>query len=432
MATTDLARLAGAPTAGTQPDASDAALVPAARPPAGPAAHRPAQRPGLRIAMVGQKGLPATFGGVERHVEEVGAWLADRGHDVTVYCRNSYGRNGQREYRGMRLRRVPTIGTKHLDAIVHSAFSTVAAITNGADIVHYHALGPGLVAPVPRYLSTASVVLTVHGLDNERGKWSPPARAVLGAAHWMSARVPDETVVVSHALAEHYEAFGARRVTHIVNGVSVPRLRRAQQITAEFALGAGTYVLFVGRLVPEKAPDLLLRAFARLRTGLRLVITGDSAFTDRYATELRRLGAADPRVVFTGYAYGDLLAELYSNAAAFVLPSHLEGMPLTLLEAASYGVPIVASDIAPHVEVLGRNAPGRRLFRAGDEEGLRAALSETLQDAAAAHIGAVRLRDEVRRTYRWDEAARQLEAVYFRAVAERRRNGVLIEEVRGL
>ena len=150
--------------------------------------------------MVGQKGLPATFGGIEHHVEQLGTRLADLGHEVTVYCRSTYGNAPNGEYRGIRLRNAPTVGTKHLDAIVHSATSTAMAMAAGADVVHYHALGPGLLAPLPRFLSRSKVVLTVHGLDHERSKWGRAAQAVLGTAHWMSGRVPNRVVVVSKAL----------------------------------------------------------------------------------------------------------------------------------------------------------------------------------------------------------------------------------------
>ena len=223
--------------------------------------HRPAGWRPLRIAMVGQKGLPATFGGIEHHVENVGQRLAARGHHVTVYCRSTYGHCESRTYLGMELRTAPTVGTKHLDAIVHSSTATVKAMVSGCDIVHYHALGPGLVAPLPRFLSRASVVLTVHGLDHQRSKWGRTAQGILGVAHWMSGHVPDRTVVVSHALADHYQETFGRSCSYIANGVDAPASLPARRITRELGLEPGGYVLFVGRMVPEKAPDQLLRSY---------------------------------------------------------------------------------------------------------------------------------------------------------------------------
>lgn len=373
--------------------------------------HRVGGSGPLRIAMIGQKGIPASFGGVERHVEEIGARLAALGDEVTVYCRANYCDGTGDTYRGMRLRALPTLGTKHLDTITHSAWSTLAAMRERPDIVHYHALGPGLVAPIPRWLSPARVVLTVHGLDNERAKWGAVARTVLGAGHWMSARVPDATVVVSHALADHYARRFGRDVTYIPNGVTTPTPRPPDAIGARHGLGTGSYLLFVGRLVPEKAVDLLIRAYRRIPGDRRLVIAGDSSFSDEYVTRLHRLAHDDPRVLFVGYAYGELLAELYTNAAGFVLPSYLEGMALTLLEAVSYGVPVVASDIEPNREV-GPDRPGYRLFPAGDEDALRRALCRVLADRGRERAAARTLRERVLAEYRWDVAARSTRDLY--------------------
>ncbi|MEV1288076.1 glycosyltransferase family 4 protein [Micromonospora sp. NPDC049679] len=371
----------------------------------------------LRIAMVGQKGMPATYGGIERHVEELASRLAGYGHEVTVYCRQSYGTAPLDEYRGVRLRQVRTVASKHLDAIVHSATSTLAALRERPDIVHYHGLGPGLVAPLPRYLSRAKVVLTVHGLDNQRAKWGLAARTVLNTAYWLSGYVPDERVAVSRGLAAHYDDRFGGAARYIPNGVAAARHVPAAQITGRFGLTPGGYLLLVGRLVPEKAADLLIRAFRRVPTGLRLAVVGGSSFTDGYVARLTAAAQDDPRIVFTDFAYGDLLAELYSHAAGFVQPSRLEGLPLTLLEAASYGLPVVASDIPPHLEVVGADGPGRRLFRDGSEDDLVRALGQLTADPEAERVGALALRDRVCDEYTWDGAARELERLYLELAA---------------
>ena len=374
----------------------------------------------LRIAMIGQRGVPATFGGVEHHVEELGARLAERGHEVTVYCRPNYVEDHRTTYRGMRVRAVPTIGTKHLDAIVHSGLSTVEAIRAHADIVHYHAIGPGLPSFLPRYAARARVVQTVHGLDADRAKWGRGAQTVLRGGEWLSARVPDETIVVAENLAVHYRNVYGRSVSVIPNGVD-PGVRRPPETIGErWGLAAGSYAVFVGRLVPEKAPDLLVRAWADLPGDRRLVVAGGSSFTDEYVRTLERAARDDPRVILAGYVFGPPLEELYANAAAFVLPSLLEGLPLTLLEAASYGTPIVASDIAPHLEVLGADGPGHRVFRAGSADGLRDALARVLEDPGGEAAGAEDLRARVLAAYRWDDVVDRTEAVYRRALAGRR------------
>jgi len=390
----------------------------------------------LRIAMIGSRGVPATWGGIERHVEELGARLASRGHEVTVFCRTNYTGTGAdssadgsaeraaagRSYRGMRLRQLPTVGTKHLDAIVHSALSTAAALAGPFDVLHYHALGPGLLAVGPRCLPGSRAVLTVHGLDDERAKWGLVARSVLKTAGWLSARVPDATIVVSRDLQRHYQEHHGRASMYVPNGVVVdPAPATPTGVLARLGVERGRYLVFVGRLVPEKAPDLLLRAFRRLRGDWRLVLVGDSSFTADYVKTLREQAAADPRVVLAGFAYGEELAELYASAACFVLPSLLEGLPLTLLEAAAHGTPVIASAIPPHVEVLGSSGPGRRLVQPGDEYGLAAALEAACGDPARERAGAVALRQRVLGTYQWEHAAETTEDVYRWALDRPRR-----------
>jgi glycosyltransferase involved in cell wall biosynthesis len=373
----------------------------------------------LRIAMVGQRGVPATFGGVERHVEELGSRLAARGHVVTVYGRTNYVREPRTEYRGMRVRNLPTVNSKHLDAIVHSAISTLDAMRRGVDIVHYHAIGPGLPSFLPRYLSSAKVIQTVHGRDAERAKWGPAARTVLQTAEWLSAHVPDATIVVARNLAEHYGRTYRRRTWVIPNGVEPGERRPVVTIADRWDLAPGSYALFVGRLVPEKAPDMLVRAWRRLRTERKLVIAGGSSYTDDYVRSLERLAAQDERVVLAGYVFGAPLEELYANAAAFVLPSALEGLPLTLLEAAAYGTPIIASDIPPHLEVLDEDAPGHRFFRAGSERSLVDAIERSFEDPAAEAEGAAKLRDRVLETYRWDSVVDETERLYRHVLGSR-------------
>jgi glycosyltransferase involved in cell wall biosynthesis len=290
----------------------------------------------------------------------------------------------------------------------------------GYDIVHFHALGPGVLSPLPRYLSRSRVVQTVHGLDEQRAKWGPGARALLRGGSWLSSRVPDATIVVSRTLAEHYRARYGRATVYIPNGVERPADRRAPgEITRRFGLVGGDYILFVGRLVPEKAPDVLIRAFSKLPGDVRLVIAGGSSFTDSYTAELATLAARDARVLLPGYVYGDTLAELYANAAVFVLPSFVEGLPLTLLEAVSHGTPVVASSIGPHLEILGEDGPGRRLVPAGDEDALTAVMGGVLGDVDAERAGAEALKETVLGAYSWDEAAAATESLYERLV----RNG---------
>lgn len=387
----------------------------------------------LRIAMIGQRGVPAQWGGIERHVEEIGARLVDRGHEVIVYCRPGYAQDVGRTWRGMVLHRVPTVRTKHLDASVHSGVATMAALRERPDVVHYHALGPGVFAPVHRWGSPAVVVQTIHGFDDERMKWGPAARGVLRSARWMSARVPDAVIGVSAAITERYTAQVGPTgpiVRHIVNGVVRPGPVDLTRLD-RWGLQPGRYALFVGRLVPEKHVALLLQAYRTVHGDLPLVIAGGSSFTDDYTAEIRRLAGLDPRVVLTDYVYGDDLAALYGGAGVFVLPSRLEGLPLTLLEALSHGCPVIVSDLPPHREVLGTGGVGRWIVPVGDRRSLAAALDAALTRAAldpiAARADAARLAEDLLGRFDWDDAARATEELYRDALDRRDRVTVAAE-----
>jgi glycosyltransferase involved in cell wall biosynthesis len=316
----------------------------------------------------------------------------------------------------MHLRTAPTIPTKHLDALIHSTTSSLMALGGRSDIVHYHGLGPALVSPLPKYFSRAQVVLTVHGLDHQRAKWGRAAQGLMSTGHWMSHHIPDQTIAVSHDLRHHYHEEFGRPCAYIPNGVQQQAVPAPDTLN-ELGVRPGQYVLFVGRLVPEKRPDLLVNAFATLRTSQRLVLAGGTSFTPEYVAHLAALAARDPRVIMPGYLYGEQLTALYHYASAFVLPSALEGLPLTLLEAAAAGSPVIASDIAPHLEVLGAGgAPGRRLFREGDEEDLARVLAQVLDSPDVESDGARALQADVLANYSWDSAVDALETLYYQAL----------------
>jgi glycosyltransferase involved in cell wall biosynthesis len=376
----------------------------------------------LKIAMLGTRGLPATFGGVEHHVEQIGARLVERGHEVTVYSQSGYtGRRWWRrsvEHRGMRVVTLPTLPVRGFEALAHSALGTMRAMASGHDVFHYHAVGPGLLAPLPRYGAPGAVVQTIHGLDADRAKWGGGAQSVLRLGTWLSARVPDRTTVVARGLVDHFAARYGREVVHVPNGVTV-KTAREPDLIRRHGLHGGDYVLHVGRLVPEKRTDLLVKAFAALPTDQKLVIAGGSSHTDEYAAEVHRLAAADPRVVLTGYVYGAELDELYTNATAFVQPSALEGLPLSLLEAVGSGLPTVVSDIEPHLEVVGSDRPGSRVFRDGDVAGLALALDTVLTDPQAERSAVAGLRSDTLRTYDWERCVDLLESLYVDALVGR-------------
>jgi glycosyltransferase involved in cell wall biosynthesis len=235
----------------------------------------------------------------------------------------------------------------------------------------------------------------------------------------MSARVPDATVTVSRSLNEHYRDRYKRQTRYIHNGVGIATSRPLGISPLAEKLSGQPYVLFVGRLVPEKSPDLLVRAFSALRGNARLVVVGGSSFTDAYAAQVHEIAAADRRVILPGYVYGEHLAALYSNAAAFVLPSRVEGLPLVLLEAASYGIPLIASDIPAHREIIGEDQVGRHLFRTGSHGELTDLMTNVLETQAQEKASAVAYSAHVLREYSWETAAAKLEDLYFWVIRKR-------------
>lgn len=387
----------------------------------------------MKIAMIGLRGLPASYGGVEKHVEELGSRIAAAGHQVTVYCRRNYSTQGLEvpsqyaylppsgrrpgRYRGMILRNLPTTGGKHLESTVHSGLSALHTLRRDYDIAHFHALGPGLFTPIPRYLTSTRVVQTVHALDDQRGKWSVPTRGILRVGRSLSAWVPDDVIVVSRELARIYDTEHDRPAHYIPNGA--PRVEPVPPgaVLRRYGLEPGRYLLFLGRFVPEKCPDLLVRAFARLPADVKLVLVGGSSHSDDYADDLRRLATADPRIVMPGYVFGSVLAELMSSAALFIQPSRLEGMPITVLEAAAYGLPVVASDIGPHREILQASGPGHRLFPDGSVAGLAEAIRAELADRDAGAVGAAELHRRTQAHYDWDDVVERTLSVYRNTLA---------------
>lgn len=344
--------------------------------------------------MIGQKGVPATFGGIERHVDELSRRLAVRGCSVLAYCRRYYTPPDAR-LPGVDLRRLPSWNTKHLDAITHTMLATGDVLFAGADIVHYHALGPSALAFLPR-LAGRKVVVTVHGLDWRREKWGRAAATFLRACEWSATRFPHATIVVSRTLEEHFRAQGGATVRFIPNGTVLPGPAPSGPLDS-LGLAPGRYVLFVGRLVPEKGLHVLLRAHREAVPEWPLVIAGEGHFTDDYVTECRSLAGENAR--FLGAVYGETLAALQQHAAVVVVPSSLEGLSIALLEAMSFGRAVLASDIPENAEVV---EGAGETFRRGDAADLGRALRNLLADPdGRCRLGAA-ARDRIADRYDWD------------------------------
>jgi len=364
----------------------------------------------LRIAFIGARGVGNTYSGIETYYEEVGSRLVDRGHEVVAYCRSYFTPNVS-SYRGITVKRIPSLRSKHMDTFVHSFFSTLDVICRDVDVVQYHALGPSLFSLIPRIFGLKTVA-SVRGLDWEREKWGFFASMYLKGCERASALLPTATVVVSNKLRNYYADKYGRVPVYIPNGVLAPSLACPKRIR-QFGLEKGNFLLFAGRLSPEKGCHYLLKALRPLKPNIKIVFAGGSSYSESYMRKLREMAWND--VLFLGFVDRDIMAELYSNCYAFVLPSEMEGLSISLLESLSYGNCIIASDIEENREVL---QDAGVLFKSRDVESLRSALVTVLENPDVAESYRKKAHELGRNRFDWDEIARQTETFYYRVLYE--------------
>jgi len=358
----------------------------------------------MKIAFIGARGVVGKYSGIETYYEEIGSRLVQLGHHVTVYCR-SYFTPQIQTYRGMEVKRLPTVRSKHLETIVHSALATVDALFRRYDIVQFHALGSSPLAVLPR-LAGMKTVVSVRGLDGEREKWGALARGYLRACEWASVRYPSATTVVSRSLYDYFSERYRAETIYIPNGVTMKPAVSPDHIR-RFGLGTKNYILYVGRLTPEKGCHDLIEAFKGLKTDLKLVFVGGSTYASSYVEALKK-GESD-HILFLGFQSGEILEELFSNAYLYVLPSTIEGLSISLLEAMAYGNCVLTSDIRENLEVV----EGRGFtFRTGDVRDLGRMLNYLLQHPELAAASGKASRVLIERTYTWDMTAFRTEAMF--------------------
>lgn len=312
----------------------------------------------LRIAMIGHKRIPSREGGVEIVVEELATRMVQLGHEVTCYNRKGHHVSGKeydtqkiKEYKGVKLKEVLTIDKKGLAAMSASFFASVKAGFGKYDVVHFHAEGPCAMLWLPKLLGKRCVA-TIHGLDHQRAKWGKFARAYIMFGEKCAVKFADEIIVLSKGVQEYFQETYGRETRFIPNGVNRPIIRPAELIKEEYGLEKDDYILFLGRMVPEKGIRYLIDAYKQVNTEKKLVIAGGSSDTEEFLNEMKEQAKEDERILFTGFVQGQILEELYSNAYVYTLPSDLEGMPLSLLEAMSYGNCCLVSDISECAEVV--------------------------------------------------------------------------------
>ena len=362
----------------------------------------------MKIAMIGHKRIPSREGGVEVVVEELAVRMAQKGHQIEVYNRKgshvadksiNEGIGKLKQYKGVRILTIPTINKKSFDALLYSFLGTIRALFGKYDVIHYHAEGPCVMLLIPHFLGIKTVA-TIHGLDWQRAKWGGFATKYLKLGEKIAAKYADEVIVLSKNVQQYFRDTYGRETNYIPNGVNQPKLIKPDIIKNKYGLEENGYFLFLARIVPEKGLHYLLEAFSKTDTEKKLVIAGGSSHTNEYVEEIKKMAEKDSRVIMTGFVQGKVLEELFSNCLGYILPSDIEGKPLSLLEALSYGCDCLVSDIDENMEVVGEHG---RHFKKSNVESLR----EELQKIAAEDKNRTTPRkrefpEEVRKRFDWD------------------------------
>lgn len=369
----------------------------------------------LNIAMLGHKRIPSREGGIEIVVEELSARMVKAGHFVTCYNRSGHHVSGKEfdggslnEYKGVKLKPVFTINRKGLAAMTSSFFGAICAAFGKYDVVHFHAEGPCDMLWLPKLFGKRCIA-TIHGIDWQRAKWGGFASKYIKFGEKVAAKFADEIIVLSEGVQKYFADTYKRKTVFIPNGVNRPIIRSPQLIKERFGLDKDEYILFLGRLVPEKGITYLIEAFKGVTTNKKLVIAGGSSDTDAFMQELKKLAEGNDRIVFTGFVQGQMLEELYSNAYVYTLPSDLEGMPLSLLEAMSYGNCCVTSDIAECAEVVEDKAI---LFKKSDIDDLKEKLQYACDNPDAVKKLKDGAADFICGKYNWDDVVEQTLKLY--------------------
>lgn len=364
----------------------------------------------LKIAMLGQKHVLSNEGGIEKVVREISTRLVRLGFDVTCYDRkNKHVMDSTEnlptlsEYKGVKIKNCFTIDKKGLAAVSSSFFGTLKILFSNAEVAHYHAEGPSVMIPIIKFLSKKRVIVTVHGLDWKRDKWGTGfASKYIKFGEKMAAKYADEIIVLSDGVKDYFKETYNRDTRFIPNGVTRPEVLKAGIIRKKYNLGKDDYFLFLGRIVPEKGIHYLIDAYNQVITSKKLVIAGGASDTDSYYEELKRKAQNNKNIIFTGFVQGQELEELYSNAYVYVLPSDLEGMPLSLLEAMSYGNCCLTSDIDECATVMEDYGV---TFKRGDILDLSQSLQKLNNDVSTVQKLKSEATQFILGKYNWDDIA---------------------------
>lgn len=370
----------------------------------------------LKIAMLGHKRIPSREGGIEIVVEELATRMAGLGHEVTCYNRKGHHVSGAEydsninngTYKGVKINSVFTIDKKGLAAMSSSFFAALKAAFSKYDVVHFHAEGTCAMMWIPKMFGKRCVA-TIHGLDWARSKWGGFATKYIKFGERVSVKHADEIIVLSKNVQEYFKNTYNRETVFVPNGVNKPEIKEVKEITEKFGLQKDSYILFLGRIVPEKGVHYLIKAFKNIKTYKKLVIAGGASDTNEYMDKLIQIATGDDRIIFTGFVQGRLLEELYSNAYIYTLPSDLEGMPLSLLEAMSYGNCVLGSDISEIAEVVEGKAV---LFKKSDVKNLQEKLQTLCNDENLVAEYKKTASEFICDKYNWDDVVKETLNLY--------------------
>lgn len=368
----------------------------------------------MKIAMLGHKRIPSREGGVEVAVEEISTRLVNAGHEVVAY--NRKGKNVQdkdvdldkhklKSYKGIKLICVPTINKKGIDALIYSFFASIAVLFKKYDVIHYHAEGPCGMLWIPK-LFRKRIVVTIHGLDWNRAKWGKLGGKYIKFGEKMAAKYADEVIVLSKGVQQYFKDTYGRDTHFIPNGVEEPVILTPNIIKEKYNLGKDDYILFLSRIVPEKGLHYLIEAFSKIDTNKKLVIAGGASHTNDYLKQIKEMVAKDNRIIMTGFVQGEELQELYSNCLLYCLPSDIEGMPLALLDAMSYGCNCLVSNIEENTQVTDKYAT---TFEKGNVEDLKEKLEKCIENCNGYNEEASAY---VKNKYNWDEIVKETLELY--------------------
>lgn len=313
----------------------------------------------MKIAMIGHKRVPSREGGVEVVVEELSTRLVKLDYKVDIYNRkgkNVQDKNADREkrklkqYKGARIITIPTINKKGVDALIYSFLATLIALFGQYDVLHYHAEGSCAMLWIP-HLFKKRIVVTIHGLDWKRSKWGGFATKYIKFGEKCAVKYADEIIVLSEGVQKYFKDTYDRDTNFIPNGVNKPNIKEANIIKEKYGLVKDNYILFLARIVPEKGLHYLIDAYNQIDTDKKLVIAGGASHTNDYLQEIKKKISKNDKIIMTGFVQGEELEELFSNCCFYCLPSDIEGMPISLLEAMSYGCKCLVSNIEENVQV---------------------------------------------------------------------------------